>query len=88
MAKAIGRKKSTAKKSVAALPARKKIGKKVYTKAVCSLNKTDAKKKAKSFRTAGKLARLVKSSTGKFCVFTASASKGIGKRKPRTVKKK
>ncbi len=74
------RKSSSTKNST---PARKKIGKKIYTKSVCSLNKTEAKKKAASIRKSGKLARVVKSSTGKHCIYTAGTAKvaSVGKRR-------
>lgn len=63
-------------------PARKKFGKKVYTKSACSMTKTDAKKKAASVRKSGRLARIVKSSTGKHCVYTAGPAKAaVGKRR-------
>ncbi len=67
-----------------ALPASKKFGKKNYKQSACGMKKVDAKKKAETIRKGGKLARLVKNkSTGKYCVYTASSSTGIGKRRIR-----
>lgn len=66
------RRKTTAK---AALPARKKFGKKTYTKVACSKTKTAANAKAKAARKAGKAARVVKNPAGGHCVFTASSKR-------------
>lgn len=79
-------KKSTHKK-VTATPARKKFGKKVYTVSACQLDKTEAKKKAESIRSGGKLARLLKNKTGKYCVYTAGSTTGIGKKR-RTIRRR
>jgi hypothetical protein len=62
------------KASVKAVPtvsgATKTIGGKRYTKTVCSLTKTDAKKRADNTRKAGKLARVVPNAGGKgYCLY-------------------
>lgn len=63
----------------AAPPARKKFGKKTYTKVACSKTKTAANAKAKSLRKAGKAARVVKNPLGGACVYAASSKRKVTK---------
>ena len=79
----------------ASLPARKKFGKKVYTKLSCSKTKAAATAKAKSARKAGKAARVLKNPSGGYCLFTAASKRkpaakvaAVGRRRRRTTRKK
>lgn len=74
----------------ASLPARKKIGKKTYTKVSCSKLKSGATSKAKAARKAGKAARVLKNPAGGYCLFTAASKRkpaakvaAVGRRKRR-----
>lgn len=90
--KKLRRRSSPAK---ASLPARKKIGKKTYTKVACSKLKSALTSKAKAARKAGKAARVLKNPSGGHCLFTAASKRkpvakvaAVGRRRRRTTRKK
>ncbi len=75
-------------KKIAGLPAKKKIGKKTYTKVACAPTKVAANAKAKALRKAGKAARVLKNPAGGACVFSAAKKKAaVGKRRRTTTRR-
>lgn len=58
-----------------ALPERKKIGTKTYTRKACGKTKTEASSAAKKIRSTGQNARVLKNPSGGYCIYVAGKKK-------------